>query len=374
MGPYKSVARDIRLHVGLGGANDLLHREHIARAPADCTLSTDAYALELCVRQASLERETTHHITQVARMGTLTCNAIAYQWPAPFLTPSALLQHDPNSPLFAVAIKLGGIQITERLRDLQKLVKCLKVVATPKSKEPTPVTPVSRNVDLPRLALSFESGPVGARIIYDSDNGKSHRAVELRTTGLFLRGGTEFKHPPTAISRTVPAASSVQPLHWTASLVANLEPVLIRIRSQHDMITSESSNARDQDDRFIEDPPILSLGASEAIMTVSAVGQVDTRADGIGSIDKTTIAGDMSLATESLCVELWHPNSVDAGLQLLTIIPPKSTHEVIIAPSSTPIPSFPIGLSARVAIGRFVLFITAPDISPDGGKERAWRE
>jgi hypothetical protein len=141
-----------------------------------------------------------------------------------------------------------------------------------------------------------------------------------------------------------------------------LEPVLVRVRSKNIVVESEPLLTSDKD--FLDDPPVLSLGIIEVNIAANAVAQADGAAESLAIIDKSTLVYELSAALDTICTELWHPISVDATLQLLSIIPHKTKiPEATFEPQSQ-FTWLPAGLSAKFAVARFVVYITSPVISP----------
>ena len=357
-GPYKTLIKDVVADFSLSNPDrNWLHRKHFGCSTKRDTYDPDAYSLKLTLRQITVERQTQHHTMQLARLDSFDLTAFASQWPIPFLAISPFMR-DANGPILAVHTRVAGVQITERTQDLQRLIVIMESIPKTQHTPPTPPTSLS----IPRLIIDLESGPIGARIIYDADKGEKHRALELRCNGFAVSLTSEYKYPSVAITKTFPQSSSVQSLHWNCNLSIVLEPVLVRVRSKNIVVESETHLTSDKD--FLDDPPVLSLGMIEVNVASNAVAQTDGAAESLAIIDKSTLVYELSAAFDTICTELWHPISVDATLRLLSIIPletkiPEATFE----PQSQ-FTRLPAGLSAKIAVSRFVVYITSPVISP----------
>ena len=358
-GPYKTLIKDVAVDFSLSNPDqNWLHRKHLGYSTKRDTYDPDAYSLKLTLDQITVERQTQHHTMRLARLDSFDLTAFASQWPTPFLTPSSFM-FDANSPILAVHTRVAGVQITERTRDLQKLIAIME--SRPKTHH-TPSTP-STPLSIPRLIIGLESGPISARIIYDADKGEKHRALELRSNGCAVSFDSEYKYPSVAIKKTFSQNSSVQSLHWNCTLSIVLEPVLVRVRSKRDIVV-EGETRLTSDKDFLDDPPVLSLGIIEVNVAANAVAQTDGAAESLAIIDKSTLVYDLSAVFDTICTELWHPISVDATLQLLSIIPHKTKiPETTFEPQSQ-FTLLPAGLSAKIAVARFVVYITSPVISP----------
>ena len=360
-GPYKTLIKDVEVDFSLSDPErNWLHRNHLGcRAKSD-TYDADAYGLNLTLHQIIMERQTQYGTMRLAKLDSFDFTALVSQWPSPFLAPSPFM-HDANTPILAVHTRIAGVQITERIQDLQRLIIILE--ATQKTHDETHTTPFTSH-SIPRLIIGFESGPIGARIIYDTDNGEKYRALELRNDGFAMFLHSEYKHPSLAIAGTFPWASSVQSLHWNCTFSLVLKPVLVRVRLKQKSIAVEGKTLLTSDKDFLDDPPVLSVGTIEVQVAAHAVAQTDSAAESPAIIDKSTLAYELSAVVDTICTELWHPISVDATLRLLSIIPHKTKMPEV---SFEPQPRFtrlPTGLSAKIAVSHFVIFITSPVISP----------
>ena len=363
IGPYKVVIQDIGLDISSSHPTSHdLHKHHLGKHAGAGDSEPESYALKVHLGQMALEREKPQHVVRLIKIGPISGEVLAHQWPAPFIQTSPFLCHDPNAPLLATRLKISSIQMTERLQDLTLLMVALqnyegqtrKVTIAP-SHQATP----SLRMELPRVSMVFECGPIVSRIIYDADNGRRHHAIELRSNGFTCALNSDFKPATNAIARSFARASTIQPLHSTCHLACNIEPILIRVRSKFFGASEDIGHPSDPD--FLNDPPILSVGLVEVNAVINGVGQIDSSGPSIASIDKTSLGGNLSVGMDSLCLELWHPMAVDASLQLLTIVPQRE------APPSASrgFAKLPMGVEARFAIGRVMGFITAPDVTPE---------
>ncbi|KAF8974465.1 golgi-body localization protein domain-containing protein [Flammula alnicola] len=303
-GPYKAHIKDIDVELSLSDpSSNRLHKEHLGCRQKTDSCDSNAYALQITL-------QSNHHVMRLARLGLISFQALAFQWPTPFLVPTPFMGNDPNASFLAIHVKLAGVHLTDRIHDLQRLLNTVKATEKTDNQDPPYATPRSQSFPIPL-----------ARTIYDADKGEKHRAIELRSN--------EYKHSSTAIRRFFPAASSVQSLHWNFALSINLEPILVRVR------LGEPN---------LHDPSVLSIGSVEIAGVANA---------SVAIIDNSTLAFDLSVVLETICIELWHPISVSPSS---TTSRPRFLH-------------LPTGLSAKATVARFVIFITAPDISPHDNLE-----
>jgi hypothetical protein len=171
-GPYKTLIKDVAVDFSLSDPDrNWLHRKHLGcRAKSD-TYDPDAYSLKLTLHQITVERQTQHHIMRIGRLDSFSLTALASEWPSPFLVPSPFMR-DANTPILAVHILIAGVQITERIQDLQRLIIIIGAAQKAHDESHTPSTSLS----IPRLIIGLEAGPIGVRIIYDAEKGEQHRA------------------------------------------------------------------------------------------------------------------------------------------------------------------------------------------------------
>ena len=368
-GPYKTLIKDVAAHLSLSDLNqNWLHRKHLGcRAKSD-THDPDAYSFNIALDQVTVERQTQYHTVRLARLGYSELTALASQWPSPFLVPSPFM-HDANAPILALHARIAEVHITERIQDLQRLINIIGATNqthngyhTPSNQTHNGYHTPSTSLSIPRLIISLESGPISARIIYDTENGEKHRALELRNNGFVVSLDSEYKHPSPAIAR----ASSFQslPLHWNCTLYIVLEPVLVRIRLKQKNVAIEGETLLTFDKDFLDDPPVLSVGTIEVKVVANATAETDSVAPSLAIIDKSTLVYELSAAFDAICIELWHPISVDATLRLLSILPHKAKMPEATFETKPRFTRLPAGLSAKIAVAHFVVYITSPVISP----------
>ena len=350
-----------------------MHRQHLGSREKTHAHDSEPFATKAVIGQIILERESEEQVLRLAEINLVELQVLASQWPAPLLQRTPFLDNDPNGPFLGVHFKLANLFLTERLSELQDLIS--KASASTKMDEeviemqvPTsPIVTLPQSFPLPRLSLAVECGSAVARLVYDTDQGEKHRAIELRTDGYTLSLNSGYGQPSKAMGRFFPAASSVQPLHWSADISSVLEPVLIRVRSKPDDIEARKAIYFTSDDDFLDDPPLLSLGIFELRSTANAIAQVDGAPGSVAEIDLTSLHVDLPLVFDTLCVELWHPVSVDAALRVLSLLPQRKTRKSSPMPAQSPLARLPSGVSARISVAHFVVFITAPDINPNDG-------
>lgn len=364
-GAYKALIKRVSLTASLSDRpKNALHREHLGSFEGQDSFESDAYALVITLRQITLERDSLLQTMRLVRLGRIEVHTLIYQWPTPLLNPSPFLRSDGNASLLAIHLKLDNLHVADRVNELHDLLALL--MSRQKTNASNTPTLGASKIPLPKLAITIETGPTVARMIYDSDHGEKHRAIEMRNSGMTLVLKTEYRHPTAAITRLFPAASSVQSMHWILSVVFNVEPTLVRVRSRHDFIGMEDPTLLISDPDFLDDPPVLSIGNVYIASVAHAIAQIDGVAESVAVIDRSSIAVDLAVTFETICIELWHSIAVDAALRLISTVPSQLPQtdgsEIVAKPRFLNLPS---GLVSKLAVHRLVVFITAPDINPN---------
>lgn len=370
VGPYRAQIKDIEASLALSDpCTNRLHQEHLGSRKRTDEYDSNAYALTLTLCETTLERDSNHHLMRLARLGRINFEALAFQWPTPFLVPTSFIGNDPNASFFAMRAKLAGLQLSDRINDLQQLLEIIQSIHREDRRGPPNNAASSPSLNgplpfaIPRIYVALECGPIVARLMYDTDKGEKHRAIELRNNGFSTSLHAQYEHPSAAISRYFPAASSVHALHWNMATCLIVEPILARVRSKHNFIGLGDPHLLASDKDFLDDPPVLSIGVISVCGSAHAVAQIDGGPDSFAVIDVSTLLVELSANLETVCIELWHPISVDAALRLMSLVPPSGSK----ASNDSTAPLFlhlPTGLTANVTVARFVVFITAPDINP----------
>ncbi|PPQ99072.1 hypothetical protein CVT24_003632 [Panaeolus cyanescens] len=371
-GPYKALIKGITLDVQISNPSDNdLHSHYLGSRPSSEPYDANNYSLKLLLRSSTLERETRFHVVQLARIGVIDVQALTSQWPSPFFASSPFLSHDPNASLLALHSRVGEINMSDRYQDLQRLINILQLKISSKEKKPGDSSSKPPVFPIPRLALRFEYGPVTMRLIYEHND--QHRAIELRNGGGTLSLMGEYHHAPPPISRLFPAASSVEPLLWTSQLTICIQPILTRVRLKQTFVNEGASTLPGDD--FLDDPPILSIGTLDICIDARAIAELDSGMDSFPIFDLGSLAIEGAFLVETICVELWHPISVDATLRIFSLIPVPQVSSPQTGNLQTPenrqarFLKLPKNVITKFAIGHLVVLITAPDISPGESME-----
>ena len=341
------------LHVGAGLSHPdttPLHRLHLgARSVPNDPLNADVYRVTLAANQITVERSGSGALVDHLRLlsvSSIFAGAVVSQWPTPWLKGPSFLSGDPNSQLLAIDVELGKVEVTERLEVLQAMMaktKPPKIQIEPRPLLPTVLSPV------PRITFGFRVGPIVARLIsLSTENEETPFALEARSDGLAVSLGSHFASLPD--KRMVHVSHDRIGIQMDLHLNCNLQRTFVGV--------CISCGGEEQ-------PPesLVSVDTIQIAAHVNALGDVSDNAQNVVTIDVPSAYTDLQFSTEAISVELWQPDVIRAISRVTSSFAgaPKPPSP---APSGRALDQLPFGLAAVVAIGRFVLFVTAPDIAP----------
>ncbi|TFY59683.1 hypothetical protein EVJ58_g5636 [Rhodofomes roseus] len=340
------------LHVGAGLSHPdttPLHRQHLgSRSVPNDPLSADVYRLTFSANQVTVDRSGSGALVDHLRLlsiNSIFSGAVVSQWPTPWLKGPAFMLGDPNSQLLAVDIELGSVEVTERLEVLRAIMAKTKPPKPPTETQsllPTVLSPV------PRVAFGFKVGPVVARLISFSTD-ETPFALEARTDGLAVSLNSQFVSLPD--KRMAHASHDRIGLQMDVHLACQLQRTFVGV-------CMSASGSEEQ-------PPesLLSIDTIQVTAHVNALGDVADEVHNTVTIDVPSTYTDLQCSTEAISIELWQPDVIKAVSRIVASFAGTPT-----PPASSPRPrvldNLPFGLSVAVAVGRFVLFVTAPDIAP----------
>ncbi|KZT74332.1 hypothetical protein DAEQUDRAFT_761200 [Daedalea quercina L-15889] len=325
------------LHVGAGLSHPdttPLHRQHLgSRSVPNDPLSADVYRLTVSAHQVTLDRSSSGALVSHLRLlsvSSIFAGAVVSQWPTPWLKGPAFMHGDPNSQLLAVDVELGSVEVTERLEVLRAMMartKPPKVQTEARPLLPTVLSPV------PRIAFGFKVGPVVARLIsLSTENDGVPFALEAHTDGLTFTLGSQFVSLPD-------------------KRMAHLQRTFVGV-------CVSLSGGEDQPRESL-----LSIDTIQVTAYGNALGDVADEVHNTVTVDVPSAYTDLQCSTEAISVELWQPDVIKAVTRIFASFtgapkPPSPS------PRQRALDQLPFGLSVAVAVGRFVLFVTAPDIAP----------
>ncbi|KAG2013550.1 hypothetical protein CC2G_010449 [Coprinopsis cinerea AmutBmut pab1-1] len=364
---YSASFKSFDLIFGLAEtARNAFHHQWLGKRMPTEKFDPDTYALSLSFKKIKAVKQGGGLGSfPLVAIGPITCNAVAQQWPAPFLVTSPLMRGDPNSPFVGLSFEVAYLEAKQTLVELRELLNALPM------RKPTPTAevqalgndvPTPTPLALPRIVFHFGCGPMLARLLFTANTGQGQewRALEAKTDGFVINLQSVYRLASTSTKKMFPAFTSVLPVEMDAGFSVYVKPASVRT----------SSIAIDQDEQLdAEAPSVFSSGEVEFAGTVRAVAETDGPGEGIAVLDKASISCDGHLRVESVCVELWSPVVVDSVHQFLSLIPPPPIiAEEDFPPTSQPPPRFrkpPIGLAFTATLNQCVAFVTAPDINPN---------
>lgn len=345
---------ELRLHdldVGAGLSHPdttPLHRLHLgSRSVPNDPLDADVYRLTLAANQITVERSGSGVLVDHLRLlsiSSIFAGAVVSQWPTPWSKSPSFLSGDPNSQLLAVDIELGQVEVTERLEVLQAMTaktKLPRIQIEPQPLLPTVLSPV------PRITVGFRVGPIVARLIsHSTENEGSPFALEARTDGLAVSLASHFASLPD--KRMAHVSHDRIGIQMDLHLSCNLQRAFVGVCMSGEEQQPES---------------LVSIDTIQVTAHVNALGDVADNEQSAVTIDVPSAFTDLHLSTEAISVELWQPDVIRAVSRIVSSVAgsPKPP-----SPSSggRALDQLPFGLATTVAVGRFVLFVTAPDIAP----------
>ena len=318
------------------------------------------------MHKMTLNRNPTLDPLQLLTLGPIEVQSLVSQWPSPWLLASPFMCGDANASLLVVRIHIDAVEVTERVEILQQLMA--RITPSDQLAVGSPLSPSSL-ITVPRMALELQCGTICGRFISCGSDGKGEPfAMEIRTSGFVGSAFSHFFPGSTSVRRNaICLASDLFPLSLDFKASVILQPTFIRIRSNlstnnQDHFSSVNVPATD----FLDDPALLSTETLQIIADGSILADIEDDSKNAASIDMSSLILDLHCSTDALCIELWHPNVIAAALKLMSVVTTNpGTSTTTNSPRPPLLDRLPSGLSATIAVARFVTFVTAPDINPE---------
>ncbi|RDB22829.1 hypothetical protein Hypma_010076 [Hypsizygus marmoreus] len=366
IGLYETVIQDVTLGAGLDDDSNQpgLHQYWMGRGKRMDSYDPDTYGLKISIQKIGLERRTRLSSMRLLTIGTMDFQALTTQWPAPWLTPSPFMCGDPNAPFLAIRAKIQGLDLLERVECLRQLIAAMEHST---KQPPNQLAVPSKSFQLPRLALQVQCGTIRGQIICADSGDFEPFAVELRSNGFLISAESSFKREPHPSPRQSSAPDySKQPLRMDYTLSIILDPTFVHVRSGTAVETRNFAELRTSDPGFQDDPSILSLDSFEIHGEGHAIASLLHDTDNVASVSSASPILDLHILTDALCIELWNPRVMMSIQQILSILPAqKGKPSRPLPPATMPLlDRLPTGVSITMALARFVVLITAPDLNP----------
>lgn len=390
----------LELSAGLSDPDEhLLHREILGRSKCITDVDSEVFSAHFSTERVAFQKigqpslipgAPTANSLVVATVGKIQLDALASQLTLPFMSRLAARKNrklnlhtgDPNSAVLALRFKVTSIDVThdwESIRDLLRREPPRPAPSTllsPDLQPPNVLSPQSATpgeewmVDnsvvehIPRVHIDVEFGSVKTNIPFSSSaQRKLQAAVEMKMAGAVFCLDTGFLPPPHRPKRVF-LYEEATPIQMRTSITFNAEPLELGVRvgiETHSSFDAGVTNETSFEPLLIVDTLNISANSTSSAMI---------RDDGVTVLDISSTFLDLHCSTDAISVELWHPEVVSALSQILDTIrqrpkppPPhpwsKPTHR-----GPHLLDRLPVGVAASVAVDRFTVFVTSPDLNP----------
>ncbi|KAH9951643.1 golgi-body localization protein domain-containing protein [Amylocystis lapponica] len=361
---------DINLGAGLSHPDTSpLHREWLgSRSVPGDKLITDVYRLNFSTGLVGLDRVgsgTAMDSLQVFSTTNICLETIVTQWPLPWLKESTFLSGDPNAQLLAVDVAVGDIQLIEQLDVLQTLLSRAKVPAE-KPRDARPLLPTILS-PVPRVVFGLRVGRVRVCLISSSiEANDTLFALEAQTEGLVASANSRFLTVPDQRTRPI---EHIEHDHVSVQvdfdLAVSTRCTFVNVCFGPD-VGVEHRQGSTAGMSSLPGEALLSVDTIQVSGRGSAVGDMDELPSAV-TIDIPSIYTDLHCWTDAISVELWHPDVVNAVAKVSGSLGGGSQKDSVKAIPRYVLDHLPFGLSASLSVGRFILFVTSPDLAPDEG-------
>ncbi|KZT12507.1 uncharacterized protein LAESUDRAFT_638973 [Laetiporus sulphureus 93-53] len=360
---FEATLRDLHLNAGLSHPDtNAVHRAWLgSKSVSNDGSSADVYRADISTSLFSLDQSgygaVIDHL-RVISAGPIQLNTLVSQWPSPWLSCSSFLCGDPNSQLLGIHVDLGDVQITQRLEVFHALLAREKPQRQDADKPPLPTVISS----VPRIVFGFKVGPIVARLISPTSySDKGPFALEARTDGIVASAHSHYRSlPDRHIGSTNYDHTTVQ---MDVDFACTLHSTFVVVCYGSNM---NGRHSIEQSPEFTTYPGdrILSLDAVELFGHGSAIGEMADTAGSSITLDLLSFFTDVQCSSDVLSIELWQPDVIKAIARVVNL----SERAVKTSTPSTPryaLDQLPFGVSAAIAIGRLIVFVTAPDLAPN---------
>ncbi len=299
---------------------------------------------------------------RVVTLKSFRWDSLISQWPSPWLCGTAFLAGDPNAQLLVSNISLDAVEVTERLDMLEKLAR----------REP-PRESVERAIygrpllppllsPVPRIAFGVHVGDISLRLISPtSADDQEPFVLEARTSGISGSMDSHFNSRPDSCYGNVERDHGGLDMHFRYGLVVN--------RTYADVWFGPDAHMRGAHPQSFPaasypNETIVQVDTIHIDGTGHGLGEFGDEAGGIVSIDVSSIYTNSQCVAEDISIELWQQDVIKA----LSCILARTTGH---SKPKPPMPSrrlldrLPFGLVSSVSVGRFMVFMTSPDLAPE---------
>ena len=396
----------LELSVGLSDPEEhLLHREILGRNKCITGVDSEVYSTHFSMQRVAFQRIAQPSTTPIiptspslviASVGKIQLDALVSHLTVPFMSRFAVRKNrlnyhsgDPNSAVFALRFKVASVDITHDWESIQDLLlrqsRQFAPPASPSPDSPSPNVSSSQEISpreewildnsvvehFPRVHIDVELGNLRLSVPFPGCvQRKRQAAVEMKIAGAVFSLDSDFLPPPHQ-PKKIFIYEEATPMRMRTSITCNIEPLELGVRVG--VKTHGSFGAEEMNETSLE--PLLAVDT----LSVSANGMSSAmvKDDGITVLDISSTFLDLHCSTDAISVELWHVEVVSALSQTLDAFRkrPKVTP---LHPRPKPIhrgphllDRLPVGVATTVAIDRFTMFVTSPDLNPTESTEIA---
>ena len=393
------------LSAGLSDADEhSLHCEILGRSKCITGIDSEVYSTHFSIQRVAFQRifqppptplspsVPTSLSLAVASVGKIQLDALVSQLTLPLMSRLTVQKNhkltqrsgNPNSAVLALRFKVASVDITH---DWESIRDILRQESEPR--QPAPSTSLSPDLSspqeiafkeewgldnlvvehIPRVHIDVELGGVRINVPFSSSKEtKTRTAVEMGTAGAVFRLDSNFIPPPDQ-PRKVFVYEEVTPTRMRTSVACNIEPLELGVRVG--VPTHGSFGAGETEETSFE--PLLTIDT----ISVSANGMSSAmvKDDGVTVLDISSTFLDLHCLTDAISVELWNVQVVSALSQILDTFrqrpkpPPSHPWSTTVHRGPHLLDRLPVGVAAIVAIDRFTVFVTSPDLNPKESTE-----
>ena len=358
---------DVAVNAGLSHPGQSgIHKEWLGKgtsASADCT--PDAYSVTLAAKRLTIDRngigELMDHL-RIVTLKTFRWDSLVTQWPSPWICGASFLSGDPNAQLLVSNISLDGVEITERLDTLENLARrerkpdSVEKTVHGQSLLPPILSPV------PRVSVGVHVGAVSVRLISPTSNDSQEPFVlEARTDGISGSLESRFTSRPDGRFGNIDRDYMGLDMDFHYGLVVSRSHAKVWFGPDAHM-----RGARPQSFHAASYPneTFCQIDSIHVGGTGHGLGEFVDEAGGVVSLDVPSVYTQCQCTTDDVSIELWQPEVLKALANILARTTSSSQPRPP-RPSRRLLDQLPFGVVASLSIGRFMLFMTSPDLAPE---------
>jgi len=389
----------IELSVGLSDPDEhSLHREILGRNKCITGVDSEVYSAHFSMQRVAFQRivqppstpgVTRPHSLVVASVGEIRLDALVSQLTLPLMSRVTVrnnhrLNHrsgDPNSAVFALRFKVAFVDVTHDWESIQDLLRqnprkpapptsLLPDILSPQEIPPGEEWILDNSVveHIPRVHIDVELGSIRINVPFPSRvQRKTQAAVEMKTAGAVFRLNSDFLPPPHRSKIFV--YEEVTPAPMRTSIACNIEPLELGVRvgvEAHGSFGAGETNETNFEPLSTVDTLNISANGMSSAMI---------KDDGVTVLDISSTFLDLHCSTDAISAELWHVEVISALSQIIDAFrqrpnpPPQHPWSKPLHRGPHLLDRLPIGVAATVAIDRFTVFVTSPDLNPTESAE-----